>query len=54
MLLALGQSADTARGSLRLTLGKDNTEAEVDYLLGVLTDLVARLRALPSLTTAAS
>lgn len=54
VLLALGQSADTARGSLRLTLGKDNTEAEVDYLLGVLTDLVARLRALPSLTTAAS
>ena len=53
VLLALGQSAETARGSLRLTLGRDNTDEEVDYLLGVLVDLVQRLRQLPSLTTAA-
>jgi cysteine desulfurase len=52
VLLALGQSAETARGSLRLTLGRDNTDEEVDYLLGVLVDLVQRLRQLPSLTTA--
>ena len=51
VLLALGQSAEVARGSLRLTLGKDNTDAEVDYLLEVLPDLVERLRRLPSLTT---
>ncbi len=54
VLLALGQSAETARGSLRLTLGRDNTEEEVEYLLGVLVDLVQRLRLLPSLTTARS
>ena len=30
VLLALGQTADTARGSLRITLGKHNTDAEVD------------------------
>ncbi len=54
VLLALGQSAETARGSLRLTLGRDNTEEEVEYLLGVLVDLVQRLRQLPSLTTAGS
>ena len=52
VLLALGQSAEIARGSLRLTLGRDNTEDEVEYLLGVLVDLVRRLRQLPSLTTA--
>lgn len=52
VLLALGQSAEVARGSLRLTLGKDNTEEQVDYLIDVLAGLVERLRELPSLTTA--
>jgi len=54
VLLALGQSAEVARGSLRLTLGRENKEKEIDYLLGVLVDLVQRLRQLPSLTTAGS
>ncbi|MEK7806870.1 MAG: cysteine desulfurase family protein [Chloroflexota bacterium] len=53
VLLALGQSADLARGSLRVTLGKGNTEEEVDYLLKVLLDLVGQLRRLPTLTTTA-
>jgi len=48
VLLALGLTADQAYGSLRLTLGKDNTEEDVEYLLSVLPDLVARLRALPA------
>ena len=52
VLLALGQSADLARGSLRLTLGRDNTEEQMDYLMSVLPDLVRRLREMPSLTTA--
>ena len=51
VLLALGQTAELARSSLRITLGKDNTEEEVDYLLGALVDLVQRLRQLPTLTT---
>ena len=54
VLLALGQSAEVARGSLRLTLGRGNTDEHVDYLLDVLVDLVERLRQLPSLTTARS
>ena len=54
VLLALGQSAELARGSLRLTLGRDNTEEEVDYLLTVLEDLVSRLREMPSLSPAGS
>ena len=53
VLLALGQSADLARGSLRLTLGKDNTMEEVDHLFSVVLDLVHRLREMPSLTSAA-
>ena len=54
VLLALGQSAEMARGSLRLTLGRSNTGEQVDYLLEVLVDLVDRLRRLPSLTTAST
>ncbi len=54
VLLALGQSAELARSSLRITLGKENSEAEVDYLLNVLVDLVQRLRQLPTLTTTGS
>ena len=50
VLLALGMSADLAHGSLRLTLGKDNTEDDVDYVLKVLPELVGRLRAMPSLS----
>ena len=52
VLLALGQTAELARGSLRITLGKENTEEEVDYLLKVLVDLVYQLRQLPTLSTA--
>ena len=54
VLLALGQTAELARSSLRITLGKENTDAEVDWLLAALTDLVPRLRAMPTLTTAGS
>ena len=50
VLLAIGRTAEVAQGSLRITLGRDNGEDEVDYLLSVLPDLVGRLRAMPSLT----
>jgi cysteine desulfurase len=53
VLLALGSSADVAQGSLRLTLGKDNTDEDVDYVLQVLPDLVHRLRSMPSLSKVA-
>ncbi len=51
VLLALGQSAELARGSLRITLGKENTQEEIDYLLEVLDRLVPKLRQLPTLTS---
>ncbi|MHB8171541.1 MAG: cysteine desulfurase NifS [Thermincolia bacterium] len=44
VLLAMGISHEVAHGSLRLTLGKMNTEEEVDYVLGVLPEIVERLR----------
>lgn len=50
VLLAIGRPADLAQGSLRITLGRDSTEQEVDYLLSVLPGLVSRLRAMPSLS----
>jgi cysteine desulfurase len=51
VLLALGQTAELARGSLRLSLGKDNTGEEVERFLLVLTDLIQQLRQLPTLST---
>ena len=44
VLLAMGIKPEIAHGSLRLTLGQDNTEADVEYLLKVLPNIVKRLR----------
>ena len=49
MLTAIGLDPDLARGSLRLTVGADNTDEDVGYLLDTLAGLVERLRAMPSL-----
>ncbi len=52
VLSALGLPADIAHASLRLTLGRENTEEDVDYVLATLPDIVARLRALSPLARA--
>lgn len=44
VLLSIGLPHEKAHGSLRLTLGHFNTEAEVDTVLEVLPDIVQRLR----------
>jgi cysteine desulfurase len=44
VLLATGLPAETAHGSLRLTLGAENTEEDVDYVLEQLQKVVIRLR----------
>lgn len=44
VLLATGLPAETAHGSLRLTLGAENTEEDVDYVLDKLQIVVQRLR----------
>ncbi len=45
VLLALGLAPDIARGSLRITVGRGNTDYEVDRLLEVFPQVVHRLRA---------
>lgn len=46
VLTAMGIDADLAHASLRLTLGVENTDEQVDRVLEVLPQVVARLRAL--------
>ena len=44
VLLAIGRVHDVAHGSLRLTLGEDATEAQVDEIIAAVKDVVSRLR----------
>ncbi|MGD8736916.1 MAG: cysteine desulfurase NifS [Anaerolineae bacterium] len=44
VLIAMGYSHETAHGSLRLTLGKENTEEDVDYVLDILPEIIQKLR----------
>lgn len=49
VLLAMGLTHEIAHGSLRMTLGKDNTEEQIDYVIEVLPEIVERLRAMSPL-----
>ena len=49
VIRALAQGDEHARGSIRFSFGKDNTEADVDYTVEVLIDAVRRLRELSPL-----
>ena len=49
VILALGIERDIAQGSLRLTVGRDTTEGDVDALLDALPPIVARLRSISGL-----
>ena len=44
VLRALGLPPEYCHGSLRMTLGKQNTEEEIDYVLDVLPKVVGKLR----------
>ncbi len=44
VLLAIGLKPEEAHGSLRLTLGKENTKEDVEYVLSVLPEVVGKLR----------
>jgi cysteine desulfurase len=52
VLQAMGVPPDVAHGSIRMTLGKDSTEAEVDRVIEVLPRVVERLRAISPLSEA--
>jgi cysteine desulfurase len=49
VLLAMGIPVELAHGSLRLTLGRENTMEDVDYVLEILPPIVAKLRAMSPL-----
>jgi cysteine desulfurase len=44
VLIAMGLPPEWSHGSLRLTLGKENTDADVDVLLSVLPGILEKLR----------
>ena len=44
VLLAIGRVHDVAHGSLRLSIGEDLTDADVDYIIRSVTDVVTYLR----------
>ena len=46
VLMAMQVPVEVCHGSLRLTLGKDNTQEEVDYVVSILPGIVEKLRAM--------
>jgi cysteine desulfurase len=50
VLLAIGLKHEEAHGSILFTLGKQNTEAEVDYVIEIMPEIVKRLREMSPLT----
>ncbi len=49
VLTAMGIDAQSAHGSLRLTVGSDNTGEEIDYVLSILPGIIEKLRAMSPL-----
>jgi len=49
VLLAIGLSHEVAHGSLRFSLGTDTTREDIDYVAGVLPEIVERLRKMSAL-----
>lgn len=49
VLLAMGIPVEIARGSLRITLGRDNNDEDVAYFLDILPPIMQRLRAISPL-----
>ena len=46
VLLAIGRPHEVAHGSLRLTLSEDTSEADIDYTIKAVTEVVAYLRSI--------
>jgi cysteine desulfurase len=49
VLLALGIPMEDVHGSIRFTLGRENTEEEIKYVLEVFPTIVEKLRAISPL-----
>ena len=50
VILALGIDRETAKGSLRVTVGRGTTDADVDAFLAALPEIVSRVRAADAVT----
>lgn len=48
VLMAMGVPPELAQGSIRISLGRENTEEEVDYTVSVLEETVRQLRGISS------
>ena len=46
VLLAIGRPHEVAHGSLRLSIGEDTTEADVEFMIQAVTDVVTYLRSI--------
>ena len=54
VLVAAGLTAEMAQANLRLTVGRDNTQEEMEQVLSVLPSLIARIRSEPVLSGVAA
>jgi len=54
VIRALGRNEELARGAIRFSFGKDNSDEDVDYAVAALTKAVESLRAISPLARAAS
>ncbi|MCU0577529.1 MAG: aminotransferase class V-fold PLP-dependent enzyme [Desulfobacterota bacterium] len=48
VILATGLPVECAHGSIRISMGRENTFDDVDYMLSVLPDVIARIRGMSS------
>jgi cysteine desulfurase len=44
VIMAIGNNPERAHGSIRFSLGRENTEADIDYTIETVKDVVATLR----------
>lgn len=49
VLLAMGVSPQTSQGSIRFSLGRINTDEDIDYVIGILPGIIERLRSMSPL-----
>ncbi|QJW47026.1 cysteine desulfurase NifS [bacterium BFN5] len=54
VLLAMGLTHEVAHGSLRISLGRGNTEQDIDYCLTVLPEIIERLRSMSPLSNSST
>ncbi len=51
VLLATGMGPELAHGSIRFSLGRENTEEDIDYVLEKLPQIIARIRKMSTIYT---